>query len=155
MDLCRPCTCEVKADFIARFAAVERILYLSYMAHILMFLCLKPQTLFIYLSVGFESVSWVSTGLLSSLRLCFMWCEQSQQKAISHVSWLTLDKYVCFFIYIIEATAEKWQNDTFNKQSQPTSLKLQPFSIFCSYSSGMPDHKDFALAAERILNLNS
>lgn len=158
MDLCRPCTCEVKADFIARFAAVERILYLSYMAHILMSLCLKPQTLFIYLSVGFDSVCRVSTGLLSSLRLCFMWCEQSEQKAMPHVSWLTLDKYV-FFIYVIEVTAEKWQNDTFNKQSQPvlnwTSRKLQAFYIFCSYSSGMPDHKDFSFAAERILNLNS
>lgn len=156
MDLCWPCTCEVKADFIARFAAVERILYLSYMAHILMSLCLKPQTLFIYLSVGFDSVSWVSTGLLSSLRLCFMCCEQSDQKAISH-HWRWAN--MLFFLYIIEATAEKWQNDTFNKQSQPvlnwTSHKLQAFSIFCSYSSGMPDNKGFSFAAERILNLNS
>lgn len=155
MDLCWPCTCEVKADFIVRFAAVKRILYLSCMAHILMFLCLKTQTLLFYLSVGFDSVSWVSTGLLSSLRLCFMWCEQSEQKAISHVSWLTLDKYVWFFIYIIEATAEKWQNDTFNKQSQPvlnwTPHKLQAFYIFCSYRSRMPDHKDFFLQRREFL----
>lgn len=63
------------------------------------------------------------------------------------------------FLYIIEATAEKWQNDTFNKQSQLllkwTPHKLQAFYIFCSYSSEMPDHKDFSFAAEGILNLNS
>lgn len=57
MDLCQPCTCEVKTDFTAGFGAVKGILYLSYMAHILMCLCLKSQTLFIYLTAGFDSVS--------------------------------------------------------------------------------------------------